>query len=234
MTAIICDIAQDPTAHLDALFNAGYRTIFGYASSINPTGAKCWTVARVQAAKAKGFRIGIVHEGWGGAPGHGGISASDGARDGIYCAKLAPQLGAPSGACIYFACDTDFNANEIKSLVVPYFAAIRFQLINAGYRVGVYGSGAVCAAVIAAGVADLSWEAQSTGWSGFGAFKPKATMVQGAESRVPLDLDPDTAQSDIGDFVPFAVQPTAPVVVAAAAPAPSKLSTFLKSIGIGA
>jgi hypothetical protein len=69
----------------------------------------------------------------------------------------------------------------------------------------VYGSGAVCAAVIAAGLADLTWEAQSRGWLGYSAWLAKASMRQGPETKtLGLDIDTDAAQGDVGDFVPFA------------------------------
>jgi Domain of unknown function (DUF1906) len=204
MTTLIIDTADNPTPKLAALKASGVRTIFGYLSSINPTGGKCWTPARMRAVAAAGLRAGLVHEGWGGVGGRG-ISAQDGARDGRYCRVAAIALGAPRGACVYFACDWDFSPAQIQASVIPYFKAIRAEFADGFYRVGVYGSGAVCAAIIAAGLADLSWEAQSRGWLGYSAWLAKASMRQGPETRIAgLDVDGDTAQGDIGDFVPFA------------------------------
>ncbi len=213
MTTLIIDIAEDPTPKLAALKASGVRTIFGYLSSISPTGDKCWTPARMRALAAAGLRAGLVHEGWGGVGGRG-ISASDGARDGRYCRAAGIALGAPRGACVYFACDWDFSTAQIQASVIPYFKAIRAAFADGFYRVGVYGSGAVCAAVVAAGLADLTWEAQSRGWLGYGAWLAKASMRQGPDTKIlGLDVDTDMASSDVGDFVPFA-QPekeTAPV-----------------------
>ena len=202
MTALIIDIAEDPTAKLPQLKAAGISTIFGYLSSINPSGGKCLTPSRVRAIAAAGMRVGLVHEGWGGVDGRG-ISAADGDRDGRYCCVRAAALGAPQGACVYFACDQDFSAAQIATMVIPYFRAIRAAFAGGQFRVGVYGSGAVCAAIIGAGLADLSWEAQSKGWLAYSQWLTKANMVQGAEQLAAgLDVDTDVAQGDIGDYVP--------------------------------
>jgi hypothetical protein len=214
MSVMIFDVAEDISAQAPAFAASGFKTGIGYLSSINPTGAKCLTVARVKTMGAAGLRVGLVHEGYGGVNDRG-ISSDDGARDGAYCRKTAPTLGAPKGACIYFACDMDFTAGQIALLVVPYFTAIRAAFADKFYRVGVYGSGAACAAVMAAGLADLSWEAQSKGWTNYSAWLAKANMLQGAETHFDgVDIDTDTAQGDIGDFVPFSD------VAVAQAPAP--------------
>ena len=210
MTAIIFDAAVDFTAELPAIVKAGMKAGFGYLSSINPNGEKCLTVARVKAMAAAGLRVGLVHEGYGGVNGRG-ISAADGARDGKFCHTKAAELGAPKNAAVYFACDQDFTAAQIRALVIPYFQSIRAAFADKFYRVGVYGSGAVCAAVMAAGLADLSWEAQSKGWTNFSAWQAKAAMVQGAETHLAgVDIDTDVAQGDIGDFVPFSDGSAAP------------------------
>jgi len=202
MAILIVDLAVDPTPRLSALKASGVKSIFGYLSSIAPNGDKCWNLERVKAAAAAGMRVGLVHEGWGGVNGRG-ISALDGARDGKYCRARAVQLGAPRGACVYFACDQDFTASEIRAKVLPYFEEIRGAFSDKFYRVGVYGSGAVCAAVKASGFADLTWEAQSRGWMSYAAWLAKADLKQGPDIHFDgLDLDSDVAAGDIGDFVP--------------------------------
>lgn len=202
MTALIIDVAEDVTAKLPQLKACGVNTIFGYLSSINPNGGKCLTPSRVRAIAAAGMRVGLVHEGWGGVGGKG-ISAADGDRDGRYCRVQASVLGAPKGACVYFACDQDISPAQIAAMAIPYFHAIRAPFAGSGLRVGVYGSGAVCAAVIGAGFADLSWEAQSRGWTNYSAWLGKADLIQGTEQVLAgLDVDTDTARGDIGDYVP--------------------------------
>jgi len=201
-STLIIDLAVDPTPRLAALRSANVGTIFSYLSSINPTGAKCWTPQRVRAVADAGMRVGLVHEGWGGVGGKG-ISTPDGSRDGKYCRERATELGAPKGSCVYFACDTDFVPSQITALVLPYFKQIRSEFADGYYRVGIYGSGAVCSAAKSAGFVDLTWLAQSRGWSGYVSWLPKADMVQGKVTKLAgLDVDTDKAQGDIGDYAP--------------------------------
>jgi hypothetical protein len=221
MSTLILDTAEDITRHLPAIKAAGVKTIFGYLNSLNPRGPKCWTLERVKAVAAVGLRVGLVHEGWGGANGKG-ISAVDGQRDGEFCRKFAPILGAPQGTGIYFACDTDFTPVQVVSEVLPYFRAVRAAFADRFYRVGVYGSGLVCDSVLHTGLVELTWEAQSKGWAGFKDFVAKASMVQGASTHIDgVDVDPDVAAGDIGDYVPFAPPPAPPApAVVVSNPAP--------------
>jgi hypothetical protein len=220
MATLIIDTAVDITAALPALKASGVQTVIGYMSSINPTGPKCLNPLRVKAIAARGIRVGLVHEGWGGVDGKG-ITAEDGVRDGAYCRAKAPLLGAPKGACVYFACDTDFSSAEITNLVLPYFRSIKAQFGDGFYRVGVYGSGKVCSTVMDYGLADLSWLAESKGWTSYSAWLAKASDVQGPQTKLDgVEIDSDTAHGDIGDFVPVfdgdAPKPApAPVPVAA-------------------
>jgi len=94
------------------------------------------------------------------------------------------------------------------------FCRDRALYLGAGkppYRVGVYGSGAVCAAVIGHGLADLSWEAQSHGWAGYAAWRARADIAQGPEGRIAgVDADSDQAGADVGAFTPFGAAPAKP------------------------
>jgi len=207
--AAIIDTNHDTTRHLAALKTSGVRTIIRYLSSIDPAGEKCVKAAEAHAIAAAGLRLGLVNEGWGDFA-HGGISAGAGERDGEWCARYAPQVGAPDSACVYFAVDVDASATQIRKLVIPYFAAINaaFKQLAPKLRVGVYGSGAVCEAVIAAKLADLAWLSCSLGWSGSRDFlaSNKWTLRQHVPQAIAgIDSDPDGANGDFGDFVPFEV-----------------------------
>jgi hypothetical protein len=195
-------VATPQIAHLKA---DGITTVFRYLSSINPAGAKCVKGPEARALAAAGIRLGLVHEGWGDFA-HDAISAAAGHRDGAFCAKYAPSIGAPADACIFFAVDTDASAAQIQQLVLPYFKAIKAEM--SGFKVGVYGSGAVCKAVIDNGLADLAWLSCSMGWTGsheYLASKPKElVLVQHLPTkRANLDCDPNDAHGDFGDFLPF-------------------------------
>lgn len=203
----IIDTNVVSTAHLPALKAAGIETVIRYLSPINPSGEKCIKPAEAHAIAAAGLRLGLVNEGWGDFA-HGGISAGAGERDGQWCAGYVEAIGASKGACVYFAIDVDAGAAQIAKLVVPYFQSIRRSFPGQGeYRVGVYGSGAVCAAVMAASLADLAWLSCSTGWSGsqvYLASKKWALRQHLPATIAGIDCDPDDANGDFGDFVPFA------------------------------
>lgn len=230
MNPVIIDTAVDITAALPALKASGVKTVFGYMSSINPAGAKCLNPLRVKAIAARGMKVGLVHEGWGGLDGKG-ITAEDGIRDGSYCRAKASLLGAPKGACIYFACDKDFSSAEITNLVLPYFRAIRQQFADGFYRVGVYGSGKICQTVMDYGLANLSWLAQSKGWTAYSDWLAKASDVQGAQTKLDgVEVDSDVAQGDIGDFVPVFADET-PKVAPTPIPVAAKQSWFQRWFG---
>jgi len=207
MTVII-DTNVDTTRHLSSLKVAGVTTIIRYLSPINPSGEKCIKPAEAQAIAAAGLRLALVCEGWGDFA-HGAISAGAGERDGEWCARYAATVGAPDNAAVYFAVDADAGAAQIKKLVLPYFTSIdaAFKSLAPNLRCGVYGSGAVCEAVMAAQLADFAWLSCSLGWSGSRAYLASNKWV--LRQHVPatiagIDCDPDDTNGDFGDFVPFA------------------------------
>ena len=59
---------------------------------------------------------------------------------------------------------------EITLLIGVYFQAVNATLAGNGYRVGVYGSGLVCNALLANGLAELCWLAAPTSWPDFSAY----------------------------------------------------------------
>lgn len=204
MTKII-DTNQVTTPQIAHLQADGIASVIRYLSPINPHGAKCVQLAEARALAAAGIRLGLVNEGWGDFA-HGGISASAGQRDGKFCAEYAPSVGAPAGACVYFAVDADADAAQISKFVLPYFNAIKREI--GGFRVGVYGSGAVCATVIEHKLADLAWLSCAMGWAGsrvYLAARPKElVLVQHLPAMLAnMDCDPDEAFGDWGDFLPF-------------------------------
>ncbi|WP_339321504.1 glycoside hydrolase domain-containing protein [Paenibacillus sp. FSL W8-0194] len=75
---------------------------------------------------------------------------ANGVSDATDAVKLAGNLGQPNGTPIYFTVDTrDWTTQEIKDKVVPYFQGVLSVLNNSsknphGYKMGIYGSRAVC------------------------------------------------------------------------------------------
>lgn len=204
MTTIM-DTNVVTTPYLNQIVASGTKKIIRYLDPIGPNNPKVVKEAEARAIAASGLRLGLVSEGFGDFA-HGGISAGAGERDGTFALKTAPSLGAPDGACIYFTVDTDASAVQIQKLVLPYFQAVR-KAIGGKFRVGVYGSGNVCEAVLNAKLADLAWLSCSMGWSGSEAFlkSNKWALRQYVPTSVAgVPCDPDDANGDFGDFVPFA------------------------------
>lgn len=203
----IIDTPANVTRYLPKL--PGITTVIRYITRGSPNGSKHVKLPEVQAIKAAGKKLAIVHETFGdfAHAGRGGISAADGVADGKYSRAVMPKLGAPAGACVYFAVDCDASPSQLKNNVLPYFKNVRAAFEDGEYRVGVYGPGVVCQAVQDAGFADLFWLSNAKGWKGYAAFKPKADLLQLLPTHVAggLDVDPDVAQSeDWGNFEPFA------------------------------
>lgn len=130
----------------------------------------------------------------------------------------AKAVGQPSGTPIYFAVDANVHPDTMAS-VAWYFRGIAAGLAAAGggraeYKVGVYGSGAVCDAVKGSGLAQYSWLSSALAWDG--ADYDKWDIRQG--ERMPelsFNQDSDEAKEDYGGF-----QPVAPGEAAAYAPGP--------------
>jgi hypothetical protein len=206
MTKII-DTNHDTSRRLDRLKAAGVETIIRYLSPINPAGEKCIKAAEARMIAAAGLKLGLVCEGWGDFA-HGGISAGSGERDAQWCFDYLPTIGAVPNACLYFAVDVDANPPQIAKLVIPYFQSIYAVFTDDNpYRVGVYGSGAVCQAVTDAGLCDLTWLSCSMGWDesrDYLASKKWAIRQHVPQVIAGIDTDPDDANGDIGDFTPFA------------------------------
>ena len=80
----------------------------------------------------------------------------------ITCAKL---FGQPTASAIYFAVDYD-ALSSMDDTLKTYFDIIKTKLATRGYRTGVYGGGAVCSMLKAAGKVDFTWLAGASGWRG--------------------------------------------------------------------
>jgi hypothetical protein len=218
----IIDTNRDTTSRLAQLRAAGVETIIRYYA--RAMSSKVIRRAEALAIGAAGLRLGIVYEGAGDRL--AAFSEDIGRRDAAFSRSYgATETKQPAGSAVYFAVDFDASAAEISRAIVPYFRGVAHAFAEPNglprYRVGVYGSGAVCEAVLDAGLAELAWLSCSTGWSGYRAFLQSGrwalkqhlpTLVAG------LDADPDERnpqRPDIGDFVPGA-----PVVTPASPPSP--------------
>jgi hypothetical protein len=206
----IIDVSSPCTRKAAALRTAGVATVIRYYSRDTIRTSKRLSREEAQALAQAGLRIGVVHEGR-----HGDKPDNFEHASGIADARHARTYGAamigqPAGSTIYFAVDFDASQAQIRNLIVPYFRGVADAFAEAtgesGYVVGVYGSGAVCAALLDAALVRKTWLSQSRGWSGHARFLASGRWdLQQAlpQSVAGIECDPNTANDghDIGDFV---------------------------------
>lgn len=201
----IFDTNHSVTPKLAAIKALGVTCVIRYLA----TADKSITQAEARAIAAAGIKLALVYEAYGDTQKEvmNAVLGASHARDTL---AKAPGVGTPDGAGMYYAVDKDESTASIQSRIVPYFKAVR-DTLKGRYRIGVYGSGAVCQAILDAGLAELTWISCSSGWSGYASFKatgrwnilqhlPTKTVIPG------FDLDPDEinpARPDIGAFTPF-------------------------------
>lgn len=129
------------------------------------------------------------------------MSYSSGYGDALSASKQAKAIGQPSGSAIYFA--VDYNAHELEP-AKEYFRGIAAGLAAAGggraeYKIGVYGSGAVCNEIKRAGLARYSWLTKAASWDGTRDYDDW-NIKQGEALPFSFDNDSDQARDDYGGF----------------------------------
>ncbi len=75
------------------------------------------------------------------------FSYNKGTADGKTAYNYAKDtIGQPSGTPIYFAVDYDASASDVSGVILQYFNGVHDAFSDLGnqYKIGVYGSGAVC------------------------------------------------------------------------------------------
>jgi hypothetical protein len=130
---------------------------------------------------------------------------SRGYWDAMQAGQQAKLVGQPAGSAIYFAVDFDARGADIVP-IDQYFRGITAGLAAAtggksDYKVGVYGSGAVCDSVKGRGLAQYAWLSNSTAWAGSRSFadwnirqgRPFATLGF-------INHDSNEARDDYGGF----------------------------------
>ncbi len=98
------------------------------------------------------------------------FTALRGRQDAERSLILAAENSQPRGSAIYFGVDGPWNAPHELANITAYFQEVNASLAGSGYRVGVYGSGLVCNALLANGLAELCWLAAPTSWPDFSAY----------------------------------------------------------------
>lgn len=176
------------------LFQQGVRTVVRYYNHENSSKfpSKCLTKEEFVKLTAAGLSVAVVFQQRGGAGGFlDDFQSEKGKRDANRALSLAVSIGQPEGSAIYFGVDHDFfRPNELVE-IAGYFAEVN-KAFGGRFRVGVYGSGAVCSHLKASGHASLFWLPASMGWSGSRAFLSSSdwTLFQKFQNL----------QSDFGHF----------------------------------
>lgn len=182
---------------MGCLQSNGIAFVGRYYSRTTQIAGKKLTQEEAQLILSAGLQILTVYED--GPTSSSYFSSARGTADADGALQQAAAIGQPVGSAIYFTVDYDASSDDIAGNISAYFQALN-QAINGTYEIGVYGSGAVCAAVKDAGLATYAWLAQSTGWSGYNDFQAWS-IKQGPEQSVcGLNSDTDVAQSDFGGF----------------------------------
>jgi hypothetical protein len=118
--------------------------------------------------------------------------------------KQAEAVGQPTGSAIYFAVDFDAR-REALNAVDQYFRGIAAGFASAGqgrtkYRVGVYGSGAVCDSMKRAGLAQYTWLSNSTAWAGYAGYRDWNIKQGGRLAELSFNHDFNEAKDEYGSF----------------------------------
>ena len=178
------------------------------------------TASEVQRLSALGVKLVTVWEWHSRDPAY--FSYATGYNDAINVDRQAKTVGQTGGSAIYFA--VDFNARDAAlQQVDQYFRGVAAGLVAAGggrpeYKIGVYGSGAVCAEVKAAGLAQYSWLSGSTAWDGTLGYTGWniRQAAQGARfGALSFNHDANEARDDYGGFRLAGYDGTPPPVASA-------------------
>jgi hypothetical protein len=131
------------------------------------------TLEEARSVSANGMKLVALFESHSHKPDY--FSYGSGFSDGMTAYQQARKIGQPAGSAIYFAVDYNAPQPDIRGQVDRYFRGVRAGMqAGAGktpeYRVGVYGSGAVCDYMKRMRLAEYAWLSGSTAWAGYSSF----------------------------------------------------------------
>jgi Rv2525c-like, glycoside hydrolase-like domain len=195
------DLATDSSDVLNELKASGVEFVARYYREPQSRWPAL-SASEAQRLSSRGLKIVAVWESRSRDPGH--FSYFSGYRDALTAAAEAQAIGQPSGSAIYFA--VDYNAPRRSfEFIDDYFRGVGAGLAAGGggsahYAVGVYGSGAVCAAVKGARLARYTWLSNSTAWRGSGDYADWNIMQGGPSAELSFSHDSDEAKEEYGAF----------------------------------
>jgi hypothetical protein len=192
------------------------------------------TAAEAQRLSALGLKIVAVWESHSGSAWY--FSYASGYWDGISAYREGVAAGQPAGTAIYFA--VDFNAGGAALYQVDqYFRGVNAAFAAAsrggpGYRIGVYGSGAVCDAVTRARLAQYSWLSNAHAWAGYDSYARWNIRQHGAFANLSFNHDSDEARGDYGAFrlANYAPPPMPVAEILPPQPTPAQSETSLDTL----
>lgn len=195
------DLASDSGDVLNQLGSSGLSFVARYYR--DPTSRwPALTAAEAQRLSSAGLKIVSVWEFHSGRPEY--FSHATGYWDGYNAWREASLAGQPAGSAIYFA--VDFNANgPVLYQIDQYFRGVNaaFAALSRGgpgYRIGVYGSGAVCDQITRAHLAQYSWLSNARAWTGYGYYTGWNIRQRGPFAGLSFNHDADEARGDFGAF----------------------------------
>jgi len=221
----IIDTNRNVAAHLAHLKARGVTTIGRYYAT---SAAKRLTKPEAAAICAAGLDIFVVFE----DSGDPQLSVEQGVHDAQIALGQAQAVGQPAGSAIYFALEHEKQGGFTQAHVPGikrYMDGVR-QVLAPTYKIGVYGDGVVCKALLDAQMVDFTWLSASRKHPGTPEFTAsgRATLIQ----RTPVDQNIDglsvdfneAKQPEFGAFTIPAAQP---------APAPEALASMAAPGGGG-
>jgi hypothetical protein len=160
------------------------------------------TSAEVERLSSLGFKIVAVWEWHSQDPAY--FSYASGYSDALNAYRQAKGVAQPPGSAIYFAVDFNANVQELPQ-VDQYFRGVAAGFAAAGngrpdYKIGVYGSGAVCDAMKRAGLAQYAWLSNSRAWAGASSYIGWNIRQSGRFPNLSFNHDSNEAKTDYGGF----------------------------------
>jgi hypothetical protein len=220
-------------AMIPAMKAAGIEAVCRYLSN---SPAKNLSLDEAKLLSAAGIKCVVVWEAQGDR--YSNFTPGQGFTDAERAGTQAAALNVPPLTTIYFAVDFDASGAQIASGITDYFRAVSAKVLLAGYGAGVYGNGAVCAAMLDAKIADKAWVWGAGGTNGTQAFIASnrwSIRQHPTVNEFGASVDPDDVQGDYGGWL-FGGTAAAPVLLASpgpviAIPEAKALQTALKAAG---
>jgi hypothetical protein len=199
------DASMDCTPFVSNLRALGVTFIVRYYTDLSATRSpsKALTPREAHDLCEAGFLLVVVWELLA-TPGY--FSNLQGQVDGQYAYRYAKEMiRQPENSGIYFAVDFDATQNQFAQGIEPYFEGIAqgFSKASDGqpiFSVGVYGSGAVCAALKQAKLVRYTWLSQSGGWQGSQSYRDWDIKQGPLVSHPPFQFDENVAKEQFGAF----------------------------------